>query len=207
MAAADGLGLPAAVAGLVVMAKFVFQPLSSAPRLTLDLMADTTISVNGGPHHGRWLKRGSEILELTFNYLGQNDRAKTTQMIRIDGTDTWLAKGDWGAVLAPLAGSSNNLARFASSSESPSGQQAAEIQIEQAAAAIQIGQQAAEAIQIGQENGGGIGQSYMSQSLYGEEAAVYTGSSIAPSSSSGVTITESELARCPWLEEASELRG
>jgi len=89
---------------LLERSKFVFQPLRpGAPRLTLDLIADTTISVNGGPHHGMWLKSGSEILELTFHYLGQNDRAKTTEMIRIHGTDTWLAKGDWGAVLAPLA--------------------------------------------------------------------------------------------------------
>jgi len=89
-------------APVAIRVRCAFQPLSEAPLLVLDLMKDSTVSVNEGPRHGRWMQLDNDTLHLKFHYLGDTSKEKSIVMNRIAATEVYIAKGDWGAVLAPM---------------------------------------------------------------------------------------------------------
>lgn len=99
--APHGVSLAMTPAGLLPPRRYAYQPLSEAPLLTINLLPTHQISVDAGTPHGLWLQHEEECLVLIFNYAADTNRMKVTVLWRVADTDTWLAKGEWGVVMAP----------------------------------------------------------------------------------------------------------
>ena len=95
---------------VIAALRVAFQPLREAPLLVLDLLADSTVSVDSGPAHGKWQKLDDKSLSLSFHYVERIPHTeadiktifKEFIMERIPHTEAYIKKGEWGAVLAPM---------------------------------------------------------------------------------------------------------